>query len=231
MKKLFDKMQLVVFGQFNLPPTPDVVIRLVKAFSTLNLVPNMVNQLDPFTGLLQLRVSLSNGKDLQIMFGADRIDVQRTVDLQNSVVDVDGEKLLVEIIAILNTLELDIERIGYVADTIWSEVSGVLAEKYRSKYLPISSENCSEWHTKWTGINDDFAEKQNVGVEVSRVVGVMTGNFGMAVPFDGLKFQFDISTLKDSNTPRFKGDLFINTFYELQKTLIAKRAEICCFEE
>lgn len=223
----------------DITPTPNIISDLVNMFSKKGLIPNTFQEIGPSGQQLRVRLSSSNN-EWSIMFGSNRINVEKTqTDGSGSNMGdlSDFCKESADIYQqILKHFKMKANRIALINNYILEEMSpSTLASAYSKLFKPPKFYDLNtpfEWdwrsaakvEEKLLRVKEDF----NIIMTVKRVSGTLQHEHEVQ-NFDRISLLFDINTVPNNKEYRFRiGSIknFHTKAINLQNKLISNLQEL-----
>ncbi|MFC5548158.1 hypothetical protein [Massilia aerilata] len=196
------KKQAVVFGSFNFPPAPDTTLKLLQIFASAGFLPQMINMVDPVSGMNSQKFSLVRENYFQMHFGSDRIDIFSLDPNDKS----DLSSFISETVSLLSRLEggtLNFTRIALVLDYVLEGANPEQISHLSSRLLPQSTGPLLEWVARWVETRVRGAETYNVCFEANLAQGLHLVVNNQMLAVNGVKIMHDISTSQAHISTRF----------------------------
>lgn len=194
--------QLAVYGNVDFPPTDQNMASVISLLAPLGYLPNTVQEVSP-DGSMTFRMALSNMKDAQIMFGANKIQIIRSARPDSQ----DGLGFVGFALGILEKINsvriLNLTRIGLIRDSFLPELSSSqMDESFVNLFGRTESAIPFEWSFRTTTRCKIESDNDLAVVEIGRSQGTINDN-GRLSDFDRLRLSVDVGTDIDNKTPRY----------------------------
>ena len=194
------KFQTAMFGNYNYPPTPETMMRVLPLFADLGFMPQLVNIADTSGLLLTPRIQLGASNNFFITLAQDRIDFTAFMPENR-----DHATFFESVKTFAGRLDpnLKAHRIALVEDLAVQDLSAEQIQSVCRQLLPGALPDSLEFSSRWVSPVTQGGETYNVCSETVYQPGLGMIVNGQIIGVEGVKVMNDVSTTPANTEIRF----------------------------